>query len=200
MSKLRGRRLTWIASTIAVAVVFGAVISLRTPILEYWHIRRLQSGDEEVRGSAMKWLEANESVRAIPPLLATVSRPGEPLLPLATPGGKLVARLVEAQPGRSVGPLCVALRHDDPWVRFMAVTHLSSLGQQAAPAVGPLLDMLEDPERRVRWNAVWALGDIGLPAVAATRRLKDSHPDPKVRALAEQAFVLADLQSSQLVR
>jgi HEAT repeat protein len=175
---VRGRRAALASALLAAALVVAAGILGRRPLLERWHLSRLDSTDREVRLDAARRLAAMESARAVEQLLAPIRRAdsgdhvaraealaemGElavPALVAAYEEGDLFVRLIVLRILRQMGPwargaipLLVEVEHS--YLVSAAVDALAGMGESG---VRPLLEMLASEKSQVRVLAARALG------------------------------------------
>jgi bilin biosynthesis protein len=112
--------------------------------------------DEFVRWEAVEALGQYGYVEAIDALVELVRLGDQPDC-LNDPAGRALWRL-----GRpSVLPVMALLQHEDPFVRAVAISVLSGIGDQRA--IDPVAELLHDPVDWVRRAAVEGLEELGDP-------------------------------------
>lgn len=122
-------------------------------------LRCCQDESEPVRRSAIESLAFFEDDRVAPALVGGLDRSQPPAVRAAA-----AAALMRGDRGVAVDALTGALRDPDPWVRFVALRSLGSIGERdVVPAV--LETLRTDPAPHVRLAATDALGRLG-PAEA----------------------------------
>ena len=195
---LRRRSLATIALGVSAAVI--AVISLRHPLREQWHLYRLNSDDQEIRKNAVASLGGIRSVRAIPRFISLWRQDlhDTPFAgsireltceALAEIGPAAIPSLVDALEDTSEGVrTCAAialtrikpegvdvliqqLENHKPYVRSYAAWALSGVGAEASPAVSTLAKLLGDKDPEVRKYSAAALREIGQKAEPAVPAL-----------------------------
>jgi len=119
--------------------------------------------------------------KAIPALIAALKdkvRLGNKAIPEALAG---------IGPG-AVPAIVEAMKSDDPYVRFEAVSAIRALGPKGKDAVAALIGALEDENRAVAINACMALAAVGKEAREAAPALRRRLGDPVIGKHAELAL------------
>lgn len=72
MTAPRGKRLAFLAGTVAVLALVVAVVAAKERLREVWYLRQLKSEEEGGRNHAAEQLGAMKSARAVPELMRLI--------------------------------------------------------------------------------------------------------------------------------
>ena len=186
--KGKGRAAALASAAAGIAVLVAAAIVFRRPLVEWWYIVRLGTGDQVSRTQAANTLAEMRSVRGFEAAFLAHARSVQEkdLKGVALPGVG-IAGTVEWECswllfGRLMGDrgeeirsfLIRRLTDEDDRIRILAAGFLSAFGGAAAPAGRALHTMLGDPKIAVRISAALALVSIGDPSGDTGRVLREA--------------------------
>jgi HEAT repeat protein len=155
----RGRRIALWTAAAAVMVSVGALVSFKRPILEYYYLRMLKSGDPVDRRTAATRLGDMTVVRALPLLSSMLLHPGEQDNAARNAAADAMGRI---GPHETAIPYLLPMLGDQnvPEYRRFAAWCLGEIGPRAIQTIPDLELTLEDQHEPARKAAAEALRKI----------------------------------------
>ena len=155
---------------LGLSALLVAGVALKEPLLEEWHIRRLESSDPAQRNAAAARLGEMKSIRAIPALVRAVGivRPyyGE-RFKAVFPSTEAAAKSLIAIGSPAIPAILELFRSDAPEMFELAAEMLGEISPDGTAMLPHLHAAIEDLDAFGPREAAVALVAIGLPAVPA---------------------------------
>ena len=178
-------------------------VALKKPLLEEWHIRRLESTDPAQRNAAAARLGDMKSIRAIPALVRAVGRVrGKPYygerFEAVFPSTEAAATSLIAIGSPAIPAILGLFKSNASEVHEVAAEMLGEISPDGTTMLPHLLAVIEDLDAFGPWEASVALVAIGLPAVPAVLGAFEAD-DASVRRNAARVLTSHELYTPSVI-